>query len=313
MEGGVRRFLAVGAALVVWLGSTTFVLGQTSEVDSLLDSHEHADAESHHTHDDGDHADEHHDFDRFQRFEHRHETRDGYPVLEVLKTDHAFLERKIRVDYWTTRSADDGRADQTGFRGEFFWALNNRVAIVVQSPLIFNSATNGSNVAGIGDIEVGIRFVAFNGETTILTFGLNVCTPTGDAGHGLGEGATSLEPVALLWQDLGGGNVFQGELAFASPVGVPEGETVFRYNFAFTHTLRSTRDLIFFRWLTPLAELNGRTHLHGGVSGCTIVDITPGLRWEINAKSHAAVGFSFPVTRTREFDNQILATWCYHF
>lgn len=340
----MHRFLVLNAALLTWLSSITILPAQDhrtiapqqqarliafGQADLVAAGHPEPsaltepdqatspDAHGHHDTtfalDDSHHSDSHHVFDHFAPFHHRHETKDGYPILEVLKTDHAFLERKVRVDYVAAKGVDDGRTNESQFNGEFFWAINNRIAVVVESPLILRDPADASSTCGVGDTEFGFRFVAFDGETSILTFGLNIATPTGDDKRGLGEGHTSLEPVALLWHDLGCGNAFQGELALESPVGVPEAETVFRYNFALSHTLRSTEHLCFFHWLTPFLELDSRTHLNGDSSGRTHVDITPGLRWAINEGCHAAVGFSVPITGAREYDNQFIASWCHHF
>jgi hypothetical protein len=261
----------------------------------------------------GSHGEEHAGVERAEPFQHRHETRDGYPILEVLKTDHAFLERKVRMDVTSTQGKDDGSVEETEFNGELFWALGNRLAVVVESPLIARNPADARSTTGVGDSEFGMRFVAFNGETSILTFGLNVLTPTGDSDRELGEGHTALEPVALLWHDLGGGNAFQGELAVESPMGVAESEAEFRYNFALSHTLRSTEHLCFFHWLTPFVELNGQTMLNGDSSGRTVVNLTPGLRWAVNEENHAALGFSVPLSGVREYDSQLILSWCHHF
>jgi len=71
------------------------------------------------------HGEEHGSIEHVERFHHRHETRDGYPILEGLKTDHAFLERKVRIDFASTRGKDDGRADEAEFNGELFWTFGN--------------------------------------------------------------------------------------------------------------------------------------------------------------------------------------------
>jgi hypothetical protein len=276
------------------------------------EAHFHAESPDEKHHDEG-HDDEHEHFDSFGPPHHRHTTKDGFPVFEAFKTDHAFIERKVRVDFLTTTHADQGRANQSQFNGELFWAFNNRIAGVIATPLIFRNAQDVGRVTGFGDLEIGARFVAFNAEYSILTFGLNISAPTGNSGEGLGEGFTSVGPVALLWHDLGGGNVLQSECAVESPVGVHEGESLFRYNFAFSHTLRSTEHLRFFHWLTPLIELNGLTSLNGDSSGCTEIDLTPGVRWAITNEDHAGIAFSFPISGTRDFDNQFIVSFIHHF
>jgi hypothetical protein len=172
----------------------------------------------------------------------------------------------------------------------------------------------------VGDTEVGLRFLAYGGERTILTFGLNVTLPTGSRGPGLGEGFIALEPLALVWHDFGCGNVFQGEFGLQTPLGgavTPggglEAGTVLHYSLYLGHTFGATKDFSCFRWLTPSLELNGLTSLDGSAAGRTEIDVTPGLRWVVNSKNYAAVGFSFPVTGARDYDSQLILDWNHDF
>ena len=95
-------------------------------------------------------------------------------------------------------------------------------------------------------------------ETFFLTLGLNVTVPTGDEERELGEGHTSLEPMILVYWDLGHQTVFQGQFSLELPIGakarreVEEGEEgpvvieeekaeeVFLYNLALAHTFVET-------------------------------------------------------------------------
>lgn len=146
------------------------------------------------SHDHG-HGHDDHVFDYLRPFHHRHETACGYPIFEMLRTDHAFIDRKIRADFVHSANADGGEVHESEFEFELFWAINNRIAWFVEFPVIVLDPRSDPNTSGIGDLEVGFRFVAFDGEYDIVTFGLNATTPTGDPDRDLGAGHTSLEPV----------------------------------------------------------------------------------------------------------------------
>ena len=116
------------------------------------------------------------------------------------RTTH-LLSEKIRADFAHAANADDGEVHESEFEFELFWAMNNRIAWFVEFPVILLDPRSDPSTAGIGDLEAGFRFVAFDGEYDIVTFGLNVATPTGDADRHLGAGHTHLEPAFLWWHD----------------------------------------------------------------------------------------------------------------
>lgn len=274
-----------------------------------------------------DHDHDHHHHDTIEPYDpsHEHTTSAGTPIFEALRTDHAFLERKVRFDYLSIRGTDreaDRVADLDALNTELFWQLNSRMAVVVTVPYIhrnerlFPGADPDDPVLegkGFGDLEAGFRFLAFNGEMDLVTFGLNVTVPTGADSRGLSEGHTSVEPVALWWHDVGNATVLQTQLALEVPVGTHESESEFIYNVALMHTLQGTRCWSMFRWLTPLIEVNGRTLVNGEFPGRTVVELTPGVRWAISEKDHAGLGVSFPVSGTREFDSLFIFSFIHHF
>ncbi len=256
---------------------------------------------------------DHYDFDYLQPPHHRHETLGGYPIFESLRTDHAFIERKIRVDFLDLSHVEPDNVHESDFNFELFWAINNRMAFVVEAPVTWLDPHTGSFTSGIGDLEAGFRLVAFDGEYDILTCGLNVGIPTGDPDRDLGEGHTSLEPVFLWWHDIGRGWVLQSEIAWEIPVDVDEPENEMHYNFALSRTLLGTCDWPVFHYLTPLVELNGITSLSGDESGATVIDLTPGFRCAVTEEDHAGFGFSFPISHERNFSSQFIFSFIHHF
>ena len=75
-----------------------------------------------------------------------------------------------------------------------------------------------------------------------------------------------IEPVLLGLFDFGGGTILQGELIWELPLDVAEPENEMVYNLALMHTILSTEDARFFKFLTPFVELNGISVLNGDES-----------------------------------------------
>ena len=326
-----RRFFRSVLALAC-LSAVELVLPRVAAAEEFFDDHGHA---HDHSTEGGAHSCPHDcypedQFDFFRPFEShgggehehgqghslghdRHESVDGYPFMHALRTEHAFIERKVELQFADSWGADGGEVDETELEMELFWAINNRMAVVVEAPIIFLDPETGPKESGVGDLEVGFRFVAFNAEYTLLTFGLNVVAPTGDDERDLGAGHAALEPVALGLFDLGCGTTLQTEVGFELPVDVDEPENEFIYNVALGHTFLGTECNSFFRWVTPFIEFNGTSALNGDDSGHTVIDVTPGVSWQFSRKSEVAVGYSRPITGDRNFDDQFRIAYYRHF
>jgi hypothetical protein len=256
-------------------------------------------------------------FDKFEPYDPKEEPRKtsaGTPLIDPLLTEHAFLEREVSFLLFRTNGVDQHTANREEIFPELTWQLNNRFEVIVSSPFIFRHPTDGDrDFYGFSDMVAGLRFLAFDGEHSILTFGANLQAPTGAADHHLGTGYTSIEPAMYWWQDLGSATVLQTELIVSSPVGEPQGVSEFRYNVALTHTFPGTGSWKYFQWLTPTIELNGLTELDSTSSGRTVLNLMPGIIWMQGPKDQFGVGFSFPVTGSRDFDSQILVSYIHAF
>lgn len=300
-------------------------------------------------------------FDGFRRGTAVAAEQEGPFAPDPFRMSAAFPANSIGLSYARTRDVDRGEADESAFAIDLVWKLTDRAFFTFGAPLVIRDPVNDSNTAGIGDLEFGLRWVAYSftrqptlqareergagtpvpgtaggfrrasGSTPsvgtyaspggygggiedfYLTVGLNVTVPTGDRDRGLGEGHTFLEPVVLTWYHLGGGTVFQSDIGLGVPVSGGQGNEVFRYNFALSQSLESTKDWQFFRWVTPLIELNGATSFGGRDSGGTVVNLTPGVRWEPIRNKYAGVAYSFPLTGSREFDGQFIFSFICDF
>jgi hypothetical protein len=244
----------------------------------------------------------------------RHESVYGYPFFHGLRTEHAFIERKTELQFIRGKGREAGTLDETALEGEFFWALNNRIAFFMEGPYIWRNPDEADNTSGIGDLEFGLQFVAFNSRHLILSFGLGVETPIGDADRGLGEGHAVLEPKFLGLIDFGCGWVFQQDLRLELPIFVEEDvENEFIYNFALGKTILATGKGHFIQWLTPGVEVCGRSTLNGREAGLNILEVMPALYWVIREKNHFGLGVSVPVGGHQDLDYEVRFGWFRHF
>lgn len=242
-----------------------------------------------------------------------HTSIEGYPFLHGIRTEIDFIERAFEFDLVRSRGADGGLVDEWEFESELVWAINDRTILIVGAPLTFLDPVAGPSATGLGDMELGVQFMAFNGRRDLLFFALNMTAPTGNADRDLGSGHTTLEPTALWLHDFGRGTYFQSRFGWEVPLAVEDVGGRFRYDLGLYHTLACTQEWRAFRFLTPLIEANGITTLNGVDSGQTVLDLTTGLRWQVRKMDEAGVGWSFPVTGARDSDWQLILSYRRHF
>lgn len=265
---------------------------------------------------------------------------EGAKRPEMLVTKAPWLETSFGIGFNSSAHVNQGTAalaNESEFEFEFAYAFNNAWGIVGEAPLIIRNPVSEENAEGIGDLGIGVRYVLFGRETTsngmrgvptpfvratidkdrgggfygrdigdsnplILTLGLDVTTPTGNAALDLGEGHTIVTPLVLtrlLLNGDGSSSLFgQFGLELPQQSGVPN---AFTFNVAVSHTFDETESNSFFRYVTPLIEVNGITG-----RGETVVNLTPGVRWVWSDYGVLGVGYSFPVTGDEEFDSQFI-------
>src|SRR4051812_12635579 len=69
----------------------------------------------------------HADYEYLQPFDDRHDTIDGYPLMHLFKTEHAWLEREVHFLYSHSHGVDAGEAKESELEMELHWALNNQI------------------------------------------------------------------------------------------------------------------------------------------------------------------------------------------
>ncbi len=242
-----------------------------------------------------------------------HTSVDGYPFLHGIRTEIDFIERALEFEIARAEGADDGMVDEMEFEVELIWPINNRTIIILGAPMAYLDPIAAPNASGFGDMEIGLQFQAFNGERDLIFFALFAGIPTGNDARDLGNGHTVLEPAAMWLHDFGSGTYFQSRFGWEIPVSTEDVGSEFRYDMGLYHTLLSTECSDHFRWLTAAFEVNGVSAINGPDSGETTVDLTTGVRWVVRELDEVGIGWSFPVSGTQGFENQLIFSYRRHF
>jgi len=242
-----------------------------------------------------------------------HHSIEGYPLLHPTVAHFEFIERHINLSLADVDGADDGEVDELEFETEITYALSDRVIVGIGAPLVSINPIDGENTTGFGDLELSVHMLAFNGPRDGVLFGLSATVPTGDPDRDLGEGNTVLEPHATWVHDFGCGTHMFNVVAFEIPIEVDEAENELHHDFVIAQCLVGTADAAFFRYLTPSFEVNTTSTINGPESGRTVVNFTTGMAWIVTDANEMSVGWSFPVSGDRDFDNQFIAHYVRHF
>ncbi len=232
----------------------------------------------------------------------------GPAIPDLFRMEAPFVERNFRLDYDFTNNLHEPLADESQIFGEINYSFNEQFGVNLASPFLMRDHDDGTESAGFGDLEAGVRYVAIGYEEEAqfkLAFGLAVEAPTGDVGEELGEGLTFLEPQVLALRKLPDYTFVQTQVALGIPT--ESGETTeFVYNVGMGRIYPTRPDSFGFYNPTATLELNGVTGVGGAEAGASILDITPGLRWSVGKKTFAGVALSVPLTEEREFDTQFI-------
>jgi hypothetical protein len=240
-----------------------------------------------------------------------HHSIDGYPILHAARTEFFFVERHVHLRLDDVRGADGGTVDELEFEAELVYALNDRFVFIGTVPVIQLNPIFGPSTTGLGDLKFGLRMMAYNGERDAVLFGLDVVTPTGDPDRDLG-GDTLLLPSANWVHDFGCGTYMFNVVTWEMPIDVDQPEDLFLHDLVLLHTFLGTEDATLFRYLTPSLEINTEAVINGPAAGRAVVDATIGLTWLTGDENEFSLGWSFPLTGDRNFDNQFLFNFIRH-
>lgn len=202
-----------------------------------------------------------------------------------------------------------GAAGLTETRVMFYYAdrFSDRFQFEVKAPVI-NMARPGSNDAGLGDTELGLKWAFFDRRTVpfIAAAGIEVALPTGDSTRGFGEGA--FVAVPYLAAGAGIANLLQVQASAKLESPIAAGRTQILVSaLSTTLALPSGRQGLF-----PGLELVAETPLNGDPA---VLSLVPTLYAGITKLGHVAVsaGAEFPVVGERPYDARVVAFFLWEY
>jgi hypothetical protein len=241
-----------------------------------------------------------------------------------LRFDAAYdNNRPSRAEFFYARGAPFGpglpnpetSVDYQDISAYLEFALDECTSVFGELPVRFLNPEINDNSAGLGDSNVGFKRALIFGCDQVLSFQLKVYIPSGDAGRGLGNHHTTIEPGLLYFKRLDDCWTMESELRYWVPVDGTEGfeGEVIRYGAG-----------VSYRWLekcwmtvSPVAEFVGWTVLSGKVAvtevpgsvtiedatGDTIVNAKVGLRVDLRTNGQFYLGYGRALTGDQWYDD----------
>ncbi len=198
-----------------------------------------------------------------------------------------------------------------GTRTRVLFEYTQRFADAFQAEVkapVWNYATPGDNVAGVGDVELGLKWAAWSSREVpaIASVGFDVGLPTGDAAKGFGEGAFLVAP----WVAGGVGikSLLQLQLSTKLEAPLATGRTqVLVSAAALTLTLPRGKQGFF-----PSVELLSEVPMDGSPA---VLSVVPALYTGITKLGHVAVsvGTELPLVGDRSYDYRIVAFFLWEY
>jgi mono/diheme cytochrome c family protein len=227
----------------------------------------------------------------------------------LLVTEKAWPENEVLITGQTSRTPQKEQQTVLAWIGET--RVGPRGQFELSVPLQINDPRGGGPLAGIGDLEVGGKYVLYESldRLVIVSGGLNVTLPTGSIRRGLGSGTTIVAPflaAGKAWEDLIG----QANLAFEYPTVERRAPKSLLYNLGVSYPVLDVGRLTEGQ---ALLELNGASEWGTTHPKHFQLFVTPGFRKVLNRSGTwaAAVGVQVPVTGPRDAEYQVLGYLLY--
>jgi hypothetical protein len=218
----------------------------------------------------------------------------------------AFPEQEFLVLPELRRTKDPS---ETRTQVMFYYAdrFADRFQFEIKAPVI-NVARPGSNDAGLGDTELGIKWAFFDDRKVpfIAAAGIEAALPTGDSTRGFGEGAFVAVPYLAAGAGIADLLQVQASAKLESPIAAGRTQTLVSA-LAATLTVPSGRQGFF-----PGLELLAETPLNGDPA---VLSLVPTLYAGISKLGHVAVsvGAEFPIAGERSYDARVVAFFLWEY
>lgn len=255
------------------------------------------------------------------------ENEDQAPRVPLLRITPAFFKREVRFNYMYVNDEHKGEADVNEWGMALELPLTLRIKIDIEPKVLHVDTAEHSENFGFGDTKLALRTMLLESNTFSLSTGSVINIPTGDEGRELGEGITTVGQQLAYWMDVGHRMSIHSFLGVDVPTGGNHREDAdldFLYGVALSKTI-TIKENPCIHGITPFIELNGHkgfgldksegeTVFEGeeeaeegkeGESERYLVDILPGVRFDLARELYVLVGFEIPLNGTDEFDKRV--------
>jgi hypothetical protein len=238
---------------------------------------------------------------------HDEELHFSHPLI----TESPSPDTKVRFDYFYRTFRVD-RASEQSPRVEFEYAFRPTFSVEVNLPYTFRNEETQPRASHTDSMDVALKFAnpVFKEHHVLLVYGVEFGLPTGSDSRGIGS-SHIFEVAPFFGAGLKREKV---EVVAFSSISVPinkrfgdDDATTLGYQLSFLFKPTPS--------LEPMIELDGQTGLGSMVRGNTVVNISPGIKFQPRHSEHWQVGagIGFPVTNRKEFDTRVVVSAFYHF
>jgi hypothetical protein len=251
---------------------------------------------------------------------HSHLSHRGTPMIHSFRTEPAFTQRDILLDY-STRN-ETGR-DEQEIAAEVEWPLSRRLGLIFEIPYVFVDDDDAGAVEGFGNLAISPRVLLAEYERFLLAFNLEVETTTGTTRGNIASDEVALAPSFSTWVDLGNWWALNAQSGVEYPTESSDSEFFFRSSLIHTfgsqddyesdhahheHGHASTHGLF-----SIILEADLALGLSGPEDGDWFAEGIVGVLVGLWNNADARVGYQFPLSRSQDLNNGVTAGLLWHF
>jgi len=250
---------------------------------------------------------------------HSHSSPLGTPMVHPFRTEPAFTQRDVLLDY-STRSEAGQR--QQEIAAELEWPLSRRLGLIFETPYVFVDPEDGGPIDGFGNLAISPRVLLAETERFLLASALEVETTAGDTATDIAEDEVALAPSLSTWIDLGGWWALNSQLGLEYPVESSDAELFFRSALIHTFGSDDTHDVVHTHddhsggfsagLVSVILEVDLAVGLSGEEDGDWFAEGIVGMLVNLSDNADARIGYEFPLSTRQDLHNGVTGGLIWH-
>lgn len=205
-------------------------------------------------------------------------------------------ENELRLDYQFEKGSE---GVENEIEAEVEYKITDELEVEIEVPYKFVNPNDGDSENAFGNLEVGVQVAnyAFAEHNLLLSYGAAFSLPTGDEDKGIGSDTiVKFEPYYSFGYMLGETQLILSS-KFEIPLNADEDEddsVELAFNASASREIcAETRFFL---------ELDGDVPLGGDERGVTVVNLNPGVKYELFDEFYLGAMLGFPLTDNKDFD-----------